>query len=618
MAKKPSHTKVEDSRLPIKARVTLKTALHIEASWYLPKLGKCLHKTIRSSQASLYECFLQNQQLGGRRGIPVTLGMHHLRAFLRVQQQQGRSCGIVFLDLKEAFYRVFRPLALQSDWTDADIAGVASRLGLPSSIIEELYAHLQDPCALTQAGLPPFLRNCITAIHTDTWFVVEGQSTDICRTTAGSRPGDCFADTVFGFLWARVLRSLEEQFVALDLLEHLPVMETFDPFHPTAPWEADTRAFLGMCWMDDLAIPVAADTAQALVHKLGILTGLLLDQCVSFAMTPNLAAGKTELLLALRGAGSRRLRQQFHGAHGGRLFPIAGEHGGYSVRVVTRYRHLGGVIHHNGDQRQEARQRLGQAHQTFTKQRRLLFCNRALPLHTRTQLFETLVGSALTYGSESWILRTQKDKHQVHVGITRLYMRLLKTGPADHLTDEEIFQQLLLPAPTVLLRRARLRYLGTLFQCGLSAEWGLLSIDQEWLQLLCDDLRWMWQQLLSSTVLGDPASHFPQWRYLIQYHAGYWKRLVNRATAHAVRQAANRTLVAAFHRRVFALLESTGTLCSPAPMYHKKPSSLAVFGCMHCGLGCRSRGGKAHISFENMESKTLSDGFSNRRGVLVA
>ena len=199
--------------------------------------------------------------------------------------------------------------------------------------------HLQDPCALEQAGLPPFLRNCITAIHTDTWFVVDGQTTDCCRTTAGSRPGDCFADTVFGFLWARVLRSLEEQFVALDLLEHFSVPETFDPFLPTASFDSADRPFLGPCWMDDLAIPVAATTPAALVRKMGVLAGLLLDQCVSYAMTPNLAAGKSEILLALRGAGSRRLRQQFHGAHGGRQFPIAGEHGGYHVKVVTRYRH---------------------------------------------------------------------------------------------------------------------------------------------------------------------------------------------------------------------------------------------------------------------------------------
>ena len=42
------------------------------------QIGKCLHRTLRTAQSSVYEAFLQNQQLGGRPGIPVYLGIHHL------------------------------------------------------------------------------------------------------------------------------------------------------------------------------------------------------------------------------------------------------------------------------------------------------------------------------------------------------------------------------------------------------------------------------------------------------------------------------------------------------------------------------------------------------------
>eukprot|EP00435_Cladocopium_sp_Y103_P027748 s1875_g6.t2 len=324
------------------------------------QVGKCLHRTIRESQSSLYEAYMQNQQVGGRKHIPVSLGMHHLRAFLRHQKDRGCSCGVLFLDLKEAFYRVMRPLALHSPWTDSAIADVVKRLRLPESVLSDLHAHLQAPCALEAAALPRHLRNCISAIHTDTWFVVDGQHIDVCKTTAGSRPGDCFADTVFGYLWSRLLRSLEDQCAQLQLLEEFPILEAINPF-TGAPLEHEpqgTRSFLGPCWMDDLAIPVAGTTAAEVVQKLGVLAGLLIDRCMEFAMTPNLAAGKTEIVLALRGRGSRALRQRFYGAHGGRLFPVIGEHGMFHISVVSRYRHLGGIIHHAGDQRQEAQQKL--------------------------------------------------------------------------------------------------------------------------------------------------------------------------------------------------------------------------------------------------------------------
>ena len=447
---------------------------------------------------------------------------------MRAQKKLNRSCCIVFLDLKEAFYRVLRPLAMQNRWEDHDIANVAKRLELPPSIMDDLYQHLREPSALQQADLPQFLRNSITAIHTDTWFVVDGQDTDVCRTTAGSRPGDCFADTIFGYLWARVLRALEQQCIDHGLLETFPQIKFGNPFDISGQIDVATehRPFLGPCWMDDLAIPIAGHSAEDAVRKAGLLAGLLIDQCVNFAMSPNLASGKTEILLALRGRGSRKLKQQFYGAHGGRRFPVIGEHATHQIQVVTRYKHLGGIVHHGGDQRQEAKQRIAVAHQTFTQQRRLLFCNPTLPPKTRTQMFESIVCSALTYGSESWFFGTAADRHHTHVGILKLYKRLLKWNPQCHdgLNDEEICNLLGLPTPTELLRRARLRYVGLLVHCGLHAEWGLPCQDQDWIGLLRDDLGWMWNQLCRSSELRDPAVHFDQWLYLIQHHRGYWKR----------------------------------------------------------------------------------------------
>lgn len=564
------------------------------------QIGKCLHKTIRSKQSDLYESFLQTQQLGGRKGIPVQLGMHQLRSFLRFHQNQGDSCCILFLDLREAFYRVLRPLAVDAVWTDGEIAGAAQRLGLPDDIVHDLHTHLREPSALAQAQLPAYLRNCLTAIHTDTWFVVDGQTSDLCRTTAGSRPGDCFADTIFGYLWARVLKEIEAQCVALDLLDGFPHLDLPNLFSRDSgdghAAEHENQPFLGPCWMDDLAIPLAGKSATAVVQKAGVLAGLLLDRCISYAMSPNLAAGKTELLLALRGTGSRPLRQQFLGAHGNRLFPVLGEHGPFQIRVVTRYKHLGGIIHHGGDQRQEARQRLAVAHQTFTQQKRLLYGNSALSLSSRQQLFDTVIGSALTYGAESWVLKTNRDKQFVHASIMRLYRRLLKCRPTQPLSDEDVLCQLAAPSPTEVLRRARLRYLATLVRCGRTACWGLLAQDKAWLDLICDDLRWMWTQLHTASSLGDPQDHFAHWIYIISHHGNYWKRLVNRATLHAIKQRCNRTQTAHLHKRIFHILEKTGTLACAEPIHSRTQSDRGHFGCMLCGLRCRSKGGEgAHI-----------------------
>ena len=216
--------------------------------------GKALHRALRQHHSGLYESWLQSQQIGGRSHIPVGLGMHQVRSFLRIDKNNGRSSGILFLDLREAFYRVLRPLALQSDWNEEELAKVARRLNLPSGTLHELHQHLQEPCAVAQAGLPHFIQNYITAIHTDTWFQMKHQH-DFVKTTIGSRPGDCYADVVFGFLWSRVLNKVEQALVSQGALETFPVLTGLNLYDQDCQQEI-RRTFLGPNWMDDLAVCV--------------------------------------------------------------------------------------------------------------------------------------------------------------------------------------------------------------------------------------------------------------------------------------------------------------------------------------------------------------------------
>ena len=71
-------------------------------------LGKVLHRTIRQQCTSLYERYMQMEQTGGRRRIPVQLAVHQLRAFQQQGQVTSTPTGILYLDLAETFYRIFR------------------------------------------------------------------------------------------------------------------------------------------------------------------------------------------------------------------------------------------------------------------------------------------------------------------------------------------------------------------------------------------------------------------------------------------------------------------------------------------------------------------------------
>ena len=560
-------------------------------------VGKSLHRCLRLHTADVFEHYLQSQQMGGKRGIPVTLGVHQARAYMRSRSRGGRCVGLLFLDLSEAFYRVVRQLALGGPPDDQAIAAIGARLQLGPDLLHDLYLHLEDPSAVERAGLSPQLQKVLRALHTDTHFHV-GLQMDRCRTTLGTRPGDCFADIVFSFLWARLLQKLEYTLCQDGLLDIVPDdtgVKIEDFGNPNAPSIATSKAYLGPTWMDDTCITFSAASPADLEIAAGRIGNELLSSCDAFAMSPNLAKGKTEMLLIFQGAGANQAKKRLFGPNSPGTFPILTEAGPRFVNLVSAYTHLGCTLHHRGDLRKEMRRRLSIAHAAFSRHRRLLYQNQGLTMIRRRELFRTLILSKLLYGAESWTLRDQRDKHFLHSALMRLYNRLLPHQARAQRSNAEILVLTGLPDPSTLLCTCRLRHLGLLYKCTDTACWGLLNSDLEWLQLIRDDLIWMHSQLENTTSLPPPSQDFGRWEYMMQFHPNYWKRLVRRSGEHDARQRHNMHIVTQFHGEVLATLHDAGKLRGEPP-HDAQPPLAAVHACMQRERRFGSKGGcGAHL-----------------------
>lgn len=558
-------------------------------------VGKTLHRTIREQQSSIYEQFLQRSQIGGRKKVPVGLGVHHVRAILRRAQEHQMSSGLIFLDLQEAFYRVIRPLAVGGTLHDEALGKIAARLNLDDQALHDLHDLMQCSPATELAGLPPHLRNALRALHTDTHFWVAGQD-DYVRTAVGTRPGDPFADVVFGYLFARLLKSVEAQMVEAELIEIFEDTENTGLFSdgtmPVRP-----ASYLGPTWMDDLCITVTAQTAQAIETKTGVACSILLDACQRHGVTPNLNKGKTEILFKFRGRGSRTLRTKYFGPSSTGLMTILTEGGSKEIVVVGQYQHLGGLVHHSGETRNEMRRKVAQGHQAFTQHRKILYQNGRLPLKKRSELFQTLVASKVTYGTESWTLMDKLNKQYFHSAYMRLYRRLLKLPHDQPMQDEDVSTALGLPQPTTVLRVARLRYLALLYKCEHVTPWSVLRADSQWMSLICDDLQWLWDLICSTSKLPAPRESFGPWENVLRYHRTYWKRLLQRATKLELMHYEDQALLRRLHREAFQHLEETGPLAF-RPHHHRlaPDQDHQVFGCMFCRKRFKSHGGEgAHL-----------------------
>eukprot|EP00438_Fugacium_kawagutii_P003816 Skav230263 [mRNA] locus=scaffold3387:126512:129952:- [translate_table: standard] len=554
--------------------------------------GKACHRALRDLHVQDFEAALRHDQLGGKRGIPVTLAMHVVRAHQRHCLAQKKASSIIFLDLREAFYRTLRELAIGASpgrFLDQWIAG----LDLPADTVSELRQMLTRPSAIETAGFSQVHRNMVKALHDSTWFYLHNQP-DKVLTSIGSRPGDCFADWVFSMLFSRVLDVLEQRLSSLALLDVYPVAS--QPGLDASLDSSGSLCTLGPTWMDDLAILVSADSSDALVEKTSKILSELLSVCMSHGMSPNLSKGKTEVVMHLTGSGSAFWRQHFFNVGGKPTLDIVSESGVKQVHVSPSYKHLGGLVHHTGQGFHEAKQRFAQAHQAYGEHRRLIFANSAFSLSQKLAMLEALVMSKLLYGVETLVLAKPREFDSLNASLIRLYKRVLGLAHDGHHTNAEVLARIELPDFQTLQSRARLRYYASIYRNADTKLWGILQHDSSWTTLVRQDLKWMHHRLLLSVPLPDPDVDLSPWHALMSQRPKYWKRLVTRTVRSQVLFQKMQFTVDSFHLQFCRRLQDLDLL-PDEPHVDLPPQQ--HFGCMFCGRAARSKAGEAVHQFRS-------------------
>ena len=91
---------------------------------------------------------------------------------------------------------------------DATVIEIVRRFNLGPEDLQELMAAVQAG-AMNEAGVPPALRQVIRDLHFETWFTTRfSDGACVCKTLKGSRPGEIFADTIFAYIYSKLLHVL--------------------------------------------------------------------------------------------------------------------------------------------------------------------------------------------------------------------------------------------------------------------------------------------------------------------------------------------------------------------------------------------------------------------------
>ena len=310
----------------------------------------------------------------------------------------GDSIGILFLDVKAAYYRVLRQLVVEGRGQES-LERAMRYFDLGASdfqhIMEELHGYPEGK----HSNLSEHQELLLEELMSATWLTGQHR-TAILETLAGSRPGDGFADLIFGFAFKRIMRRVfgrlteEFQFQEVDLI---------GPFDPTGdPPECTLPEILQVVWADDLAVAYRCKGAMQLVEAMRRISTVVFQECLRHGLVPNLKRGKTEILLMLKGEGSRSAKAQYFNGTDPKLFLDEMPEEFQNVSLVHTYRHLGTRMHIGQKMLPELKARCGQAGATFRKYRRQIFQNARISLRKRLFLFNSLVASIMEFNAGTW------------------------------------------------------------------------------------------------------------------------------------------------------------------------------------------------------------------------
>ena len=201
-------------------------------------LGKAIRSAFREKFLPCYRKHVGDLHYSARAAGHVGQASMTLQLFCRLAQRVGQSCGMIFLDVRAAYYSVCRELATGFDGTDSQIAHIFKHFQLPPDTMQQLLSLLDGPSAMDQVGADPLHRSLLLELSTGTWFTVGGTST-ITQTHGGSRPGDGLADLLFGYIFNRLLKQLKAQLTEQGLWEdtahELPQPRTELWYNPVDP-----------------------------------------------------------------------------------------------------------------------------------------------------------------------------------------------------------------------------------------------------------------------------------------------------------------------------------------------------------------------------------------------
>ena len=471
---------------------------------------KAIGTALRTPLLQALESLRTPGQGGSRPKAPLQVPMATARGFMNFLKDSGACGALIFVDGRNAFYATVRERLLGRDFHHpADyLAELADAVyDCPRDRLQFL-ADAIGPGLLSTAGVDPAVRSLLAASLTGTWFATGDADLHFYKTRTGTSPGSPLADVQFQVLFAEALGHIEETMQIAGRAAQLTLQDG-----TSAPVPSPT-------WMDDLAVPVQAQTPPLVLKAVSELMTCIARELQRMGIDINLGAGKSEVVPIFQGPRSRIFRKEHLCATEARVEFVQGDGNSASIGLVPDYVHLGSVISASGTDAADIQRRLQLARDMLCPMLRLLK-NKHLAIPERVDLLLAMPIARFRHGAGLWVLRSQQERKKYEVGYAELLRRAFRkiTGLSSrHLTDLEICELLAVATAQETRDADLVRHLGWLLQDSSASLRVMWTSQGPWIQEA--------RQALSRVARTTAASEQQLWEAIVEHPdlAGRWAR----------------------------------------------------------------------------------------------
>ena len=386
----------------------------------LNTFGKIMRSCNRSVMMQKWIEGSQGMQMGGKPCLSVLFGAQAVRHAINDYKNRGASLGIIFADVESAYYKVVRQYAAGALRSDEDLAKVVQAFNLDAETMHEIHAVMHGSSGFESLGASSYQMALLKETFQSTWITVTGE--EVINTTRGTRPGDNWADVIFGVILGKLLDRLLLRLDHEGLLPKYFVPAMRSPFE--VPLTDKCVSPFHSTWADDLALLVPADKPEALASNVATVYHALDSEMTSAAMKLSIGDHKTAALLLPRGPGAVKVRRCLF-AEAGATLPVLTERNLTALPLIAQYRHLGGIVAAKEGMCPELRARAARANAAFWKAAKKVYRSPEFPLATRMELHRSTVLSIWFWGAGAWPFLTAKGYKIFETTTWRFYGRLL-------------------------------------------------------------------------------------------------------------------------------------------------------------------------------------------------